>query len=197
MKSITVIFFLICSYLFTSDCFSLSRSSPSKSYPRELFMAVNNDANAKANRAARSVDGNTRTAEILLPLGMELDEDKEGNVFVKSMEPNGRAARTGKVFVGDRITMVSATFGEDMWSTRGVGLTRVLSAMKVRNSKPVKFALEATTEAEEKKRRAIAFAELSETEKAKKKVKDDELLSSMLQEDKELLKKRKGFLGLW
>ena len=70
-------------------------------------MAVNNDANAKANRAARSVDGNTRTAEILLPLGMELDEDKEGNVFVKSMEPNGRAARTGKVFVGDRITMVS------------------------------------------------------------------------------------------
>lgn len=93
--------------------------------------------------------------------------------------------------------MVSATFGEDMWSTRGVGLGRVLSAIKVRNTKPVKLALEAPTEAEEKKRRAIAYAEISDAEKAKKKAKDDDLMASMLQEDKDLLKKRKGFLGLW
>ncbi len=32
--------------------------------------------------------------------------------------------------------MCSATFGDDMWSCRGVGLGRVLSAIKVRNSKP-------------------------------------------------------------
>jgi hypothetical protein len=113
------------------------------------------------------------------------------------MEPNGRAAKTGKIFVGDRIAMVSATFGDDMWATRGVGLGRVMAAIKVRNSKPVKLVLEAPTEAEEKKRRAIAFAELSESEKVKKQKKDDELLSAMLDEDKELLKKRKGFLGLW
>merc|ERR1711871_1701634 len=112
-----------------------------------------------------------------------------GNGFVKSMEPKGRAAKTGKVFVGDRIAMVSATFGDDMWSCRGVGLSRVLAAIKVRNTKPVKIALEASSEAEEKKRRAIAFAELSEKEKAKK--------QEMMAEDKELLKKRKGFLGLW
>lgn len=84
-----------------------------------------------------------------------------------------------------------------MWSCRGVGLGRVLAAIKVRNSKPVKLALEAPNEAEEKKRRAIAYAELSAADQAKKKAKDDELLASMLDEDKDLLKKRKGFLGLW
>ena len=83
---------------------------------------------------------------------MELDEDDNGNAYVKSIEPNGRAAKTGKVFVGDRIAMVSATFGDDMWTCRGVGLNRVLAAIKVRNSKPVKLALEAVNEAEEKKR---------------------------------------------
>ena len=108
-------------------------------------MAVNNDAFAKANRASRSVGGDDRVIEILLPLGMELAESDEGDVFVKSIEPNGRAAKTGKVFVGDRVTMVSATFGNDMWSTRGVGLGRVLSAIKVRNTKPVRIALEVRT----------------------------------------------------
>ena len=88
--------------------------------------------------------------------------------------------------------MVSATFGEDMWSCRGVGLTRVLSCIAVRNTKPVTLGilwhlvnhffhlnicvifilvLEAANEQEEKKRRAIAFAELTEEQKiAKKKV---------------------------
>ncbi len=60
-----------------------------------------------------------RTVEIYLPLGMELDEDSDGNAYVKSIEPNGRAAKTGKIFVGDRIAMVSATFGDDMWTCRG------------------------------------------------------------------------------
>lgn len=101
------------------------------------------------------------------------------------------------MFVGDRIAMASATFGDDLWSTRGAGLTRVLSVIKMRNNKPVKLVLEAANEAEEKKRRAIAFAELSEAEKAAKKKKEDELLLSMLDEDKGLVKKRKGFLGLW
>lgn len=93
--------------------------------------------------------------------------------------------------------MASATFGEEMWSCRGVGLTRVLSVIKMRNTKPVKLVLEAANEAEEKKRRAIAFKELSEAEKLAKQKKDDDLLSSMLDEDKDLVKKRKGFLGLW
>merc|ERR1719359_591268 len=155
-------------------------------------MKVNNDPFTRANRAQRQVEAGDRTVEILLPLGMELDEDENGNAYVKSLEPKGRAAKTGKVFVGDRIAMVSATFGDEMWTCRGVGLNRVLAAIKVRNSKPVKLALEAATEAEEKKRRTIAFAEKSEAEKKKEQEKQDALLAQMQADDRNLLKK-KGF----
>jgi C-terminal processing protease CtpA/Prc len=130
-------------------------------------------------------------------MGMELDEDKDGNVFVKSIDAGGRAEKSGKVFVGDYVKMVSATFGDDMWTCEGVGLTRVLSCIKVRNTKPVAFVLQAKTPEEERKRRAIAYAEPSEEEKAAKKAKDEELMQSMLEEDKSLLKKRKGLFGLW
>eukprot|EP00607_Mallomonas_marina_P008079 CAMPEP_0182418320 /NCGR_PEP_ID=MMETSP1167-20130531/2785_1 /TAXON_ID=2988 /ORGANISM="Mallomonas Sp, Strain CCMP3275" /LENGTH=160 /DNA_ID=CAMNT_0024592479 /DNA_START=228 /DNA_END=710 /DNA_ORIENTATION=- len=156
-----------------------------------------NDAFVKANRAARSAGAGDRTVELRLPLGLDLDEDQSGNVFVSSITPGGRADRSGLVFKGDYVAMCSATFGEDMWSCRGVGLTRVLTAIKVRNNKPVKLVLEAADEQEEKKRRAIAFAEKTEEEKKAEQKLKDELLAAMLDEDKDLLKKRKGFLGLW
>ena len=38
--------------------------------------------------------------------------------------------------------MCSATFGDDMWSTRGVGLTRVLAAIRVRSGATVKLVFE-------------------------------------------------------
>lgn len=57
---------------------------------------------------------------------MDLEEDENGNVYVKSIEKNGRADKSGMVFVGDIVAMVSATFGDDMWSARGVGLDRVV-----------------------------------------------------------------------
>lgn len=65
----------------------------------------------KANRSMRQAGADERTVELLLPMGLELDEDKEGNVFVKSIEKGGRAEKTGKVFVGDIVAMASATFG--------------------------------------------------------------------------------------
>ena len=46
----------------------------------KLYMAVNNDAFARANRAARSVGASDRVVEILLPLGMELDEGAQNIV---------------------------------------------------------------------------------------------------------------------
>lgn len=160
-------------------------------------MKVENDAFRKANRAMRQAGADERTVEIKMPLGLELDEDQYGNVFVKSIEKGGRADKTGKVFVGDIIAMASATFGEEMWSCRGVGLGRVMSTIKMRNSKPVRLVLEAADEQEEKKRRAIAFAEVSEAQKIIDKQKEEELLKDMLNEDKDLLKKRKGLFGLW
>jgi len=160
-------------------------------------MKVGNDAFTRANRASRSTVAGDRVIELLMPIGLELDEDEEKNVYVKSIEKNGRAERTGMVFVGDRIAMASATFGDDMWSCRGVGLSRVMTTIRMRNTKPVKLVLEAPSEAEEKKRRAIAFAEASEEEKKIAQEKADQLLAEMAAEDKELVKKRKGLFGLW
>jgi C-terminal processing protease CtpA/Prc len=128
---------------------------------------------------------------------MDLDEDEKGNVFVKTINPKSFAEKSGKVFVGDRVAMVQAVFGEDMWSVRGAGLTRVVSCIKLRNNKPTKIVLEAATEAEEKKRRAIAYAEASEEEKKLQKIKADKLLADIIDDDKDLLKKRKGLFGLW
>jgi C-terminal processing protease CtpA/Prc len=126
-----------------------------------------------------------------------LDEDKEGNVFVKSIDKGSRAEKCGQIFEGDIVAMCSATFGDDMWSCRGVGLTRVMATIKVRNSKPVRLVLEGPNEMEEKKRRAIAYKEKTEEEKAIEKAKADQLLSAMVEDDKELLTKRKGLFGLW
>jgi C-terminal processing protease CtpA/Prc len=128
-------------------------------------MKVGNDAFTRMNRAVRQSQAGDRTVELIQPLGLELDEDEEKNVYVKSIDADGRAARTGKIFVGDRIAMASATFGNDMWSCRGVGLSRVLTAIRMRNTSPVRLVLEAPDEAEEIKRRAIAYAEASEEQK--------------------------------
>ena len=117
----------------------------SRSISNKMFMKVDNDAWRKEQRSMRKAGADERTIEIRMPLGLELDEDANGNVFVKSIDKGGRAEKTGKVFVGDIIAMASSTFGDDMWSCRGVGLTRVLSTIKVRNTKPVKLVLEAPT----------------------------------------------------
>ena len=93
-------------------------------------MKVENDAFAKANRSQRRAAADDRIVELRMPMGMDLDEDKNGNVFVKSIEKGGRAEKSGMIFVGDIVAMVSATFGDDMWSARGVGLDRVVSGQR-------------------------------------------------------------------
>lgn len=132
---------------------------------RHYLTMVKNDPTTRANRAARRSGADDRIVELRKPLGLTLAEDINGNVFVKSVDANGRAEKSGLVFVGDQVKMVSATFGEDMWSCEGAGLTRVLSCIKVRNTKPVRLVLEAANEEEEKKRRAVAYKELSPSEK--------------------------------
>ena len=67
----------------------------------DLKMEVKNDPFAKANREMRRASADDRSVELRKPLGLELDEDEFGNVFVKSIEKNGRADKSGQVFVGD------------------------------------------------------------------------------------------------
>ena len=128
---------VLLSLFFDASAFNLHSRSSSKiavmgsNRHHELSMAVKNDQQARANRETRKAGADDRMIELKKPLGLVLDEDPDGNVFVTSIEANGRAEKSGKVFVGDQVMMVSATFGDDLWSCEGVGLTRVLSCIKV------------------------------------------------------------------
>lgn len=45
-------------------------------------------------------------------------------MYIDQIIPNSEAARlekAGKLKKGDEVTMVSATYGNEMWSARGIG----------------------------------------------------------------------------
>lgn len=96
---------------------------------------------------------------------------------------------------GDIVTMCSATFGDEMWSCRGVGLTRVLAAIRVRAGPTVSLVFESRQEKKlkgaEVSRQAKAAQEARERAQAKR-----DMLLQELEDDEKKLKKGK-FLGLF
>ena len=112
------------------------------------------------NRAKRIITNEDRYAILQKPLGIILEEGDDGMVFIAKIDPVGNAALSGfDVRVGDIITAVSATFGDEVWSTRGVGLDRVLKSIKIRSGDFVTLVLEATIENESQKTIAAKNAE--------------------------------------
>ena len=93
------------------------------------------DVVRRQERNKRFADAGDRVVEVSKPLGMILEEDKNGDVFVVEVGKGSNAAKAG-VLVGDKIGMVSATFGRELWSTQGAGLDRVTKAIKVRPMHP-------------------------------------------------------------
>jgi NACalpha-BTF3-like transcription factor len=91
--------------------------------------------------------------------------------------------------------MCSATFGDQMWSTRGVGLSRVLAAIRVRAGPNVSLVLESPQAY--KKKLAMTQQQFKAMEEAKKvaQAKKDQLLDE-LEEDEAKLKRGK-FFGLF
>ena len=102
---------------------------------------------------------------------------------------------TPQVREGDIVTMCSSTFGDDMWSCRGAGLSRVLSAIRLRAGPTVKLALENSKEGNVKAQRTARTIEAEEAARLKAQAKKDSLLEE-LQKDEQRLKKGK-FLGLF
>ncbi len=96
---------------------------------------------------------------------------------------------------GDIVTMCSATFGDQMWSTRGVGLTRVLAAIRVRAGPTVKLVFESSKETASKARMSTKAAKAAEEARIRAQEKKDQLLKE-LESDEIRLKKGK-FLGLF
>merc|ERR1719231_784178 len=66
-------------------------------------------------------------------------------VFVDKIIPGtegARLEREGKIQPGDEIVMVSATFGDEMWSSRGCGKMRLEKSIAVRQGMTISFVVE-------------------------------------------------------
>jgi len=192
MKSV---FPLIAAVALSTQCCNGFASSAAARRPLTALSMSDDDDFMKWARQSRSATSGDNLVEMKRPLGLVLNEDDDGNVYVETLAPKGNAARSGLVREGDIVTMCSATFGGQMWSTRGVGLTRVLAAIRVRAGPTVSLVFESTNQREVKKgevaKQRVEFEEAREKAQKKK----DELLVG-LEETEQKLKKGK-FLGLF
>jgi len=171
---------------------SSTAAASTSSSPTALSMA--GDFN-NIFRSARQASAEDRVVELKRPLGIVLDEDDNGNVFVDTVAPRGNAARTNMVQEGDVVTMCSSTFGDEMWSCRGAGLSRVLSAIRLRAGPTVKLVFENSSQSSAKKNSAQKSMEAAELARKRAQDKKDSLLKE-LESDNQKLKKGK-FLGLF
>jgi len=172
---------------------SVSRVVTSQS--TALSMGKEEDDLLRFARSSRSAGNDDNVVELTKPLGLVLNQDDSGNVYVETVAPRGNAARTGKVKEGDIVTMCSATFGDDMWSTRGVGLTRVLAAIRVRAGPKIKLVFESPNQYKTKIASSTKQRKAAEDARLAAQKKKDELLDQ-LEKDEKKLKKGK-FLGLF
>lgn len=63
-----------------------------------LRMAANdNNEFMRWAKQSRSASVGDNVVELVRPLGLVLNEDERGNVYVETLAPKGNAARTGKV----------------------------------------------------------------------------------------------------
>lgn len=96
---------------------------------------------------------------------------------------------------GDIVTMCSATFGDQMWSCRGVGLSRVLAAIRVRSG-IVRLVFESPKQYKSKKSLTTKQIREREDAAAKAQAKKDSLLQE-LNSDEQTWKSKKKFFGLF
>merc|ERR1711924_476628 len=75
-----------------------------------------------------------------------------------------RLKKSGQLKEGDEVVMVSATFGDELWSARGIGKQRLEKSIAVRQGMNIKLVLEGSS-SDDKKRKEMAKA--ANAEKAK------------------------------
>mmetsp|Transcript_20107 Transcript_20107/g.61004 ORF Transcript_20107/g.61004 Transcript_20107/m.61004 type:complete len:93 (+) Transcript_20107:364-642(+) len=92
--------------------------------------------------------------------------------------------------------MCSATFGDEMWSTRGSGLYSVMNAVKVRQGESVKLILESPNDSKGRNELTKREIEQQRKEKEAEQKKRDALLEELEATD-EALRAKKPFFGLF
>merc|ERR1719203_411250 len=126
-----------------------------------------------------------------LQLGLKFRESFGKAVYIDQIVPGTEAARLerdGKIKKGDEVTMVSATFGDEMWSARNVGKYRLEKSIAVRQGMTISFVLENSDDNNKRARQAAA-------EKAKKENERMSRLQAQLTKEVEEDKKKGSFFG--
>lgn len=62
-----------------------------------VSMAKEDEDLLRFARQSRSAQSGDNVVELMRPLGLVLNQDDNGNVYVETVAPRGNAARTGKV----------------------------------------------------------------------------------------------------
>ena len=84
-----------------------------------------------------------------LQLGLKFRESFGKAVYIDQIIPGTQAAALeakGQISKGDEITMVSATFGDEMWSAKNVGKYRLEKSIAVRQGMFIKFVVESSND---------------------------------------------------
>lgn len=126
-----------------------------------------------------------------LQLGLKFKESFAKGVFVQEIIPGSQAAQMesqGKLRVGDEIVMVSATFGDEMWSARGIGKIRLEKSIAVRQGGFIKFVVEQADDNSKRRQKELA-------DKAKKQNELNTRLQKQLAGEVTKEKKKGNFFG--
>ncbi len=131
------------------------------------------------------------TATKGLTLGLVFKEGMGKAVIIDRIIPGTEAARlerNGQIRPGDEITMVSATFGDEMWSSRGVGKYRLEKSIAVRQGMSISFVVESSSDS--KKRNMQQFKKKRDAE-AERMTRLQKQLAQEVEDDK----KKGGLFG--
>jgi len=83
----------------------------------------------------------SRLVECSKPLGVQFEEKDGGDIYIKAVDPASDAYDQG-VRAGAQLVMVSATFGDEMWNTKQVGMTQLMTVLNSRFGNTITLALE-------------------------------------------------------
>ena len=114
-------------------------------------------------------------------------------VTIEKIIPGSEAARLereGKIQKGDEIVMISATFGDEMWSTRGVGKYRVEKSIAVRQGMFISFVLEGASDSKKSNMAQMKRALEAEAQKMSR-------LQRQLQQEVDAEKSKGAFGGFF
>eukprot|EP00929_Paragymnodinium_shiwhaense_P095945 TRINITY_DN5728_c0_g1_i1.p1 TRINITY_DN5728_c0_g1~~TRINITY_DN5728_c0_g1_i1.p1 ORF type:complete len:200 (-),score=68.11 TRINITY_DN5728_c0_g1_i1:257-856(-) len=115
-----------------------------RSAPPQVQMGVDifgNYNTPQQQQRKDSGDVDARIVECSLPLEFEFVEGSGGDIFVGEIDKETNAYKDG-LRKGQQLLKVSATFGDDMWSAQGVGMTQLKIAIQSRFGSSIKLGFE-------------------------------------------------------